>query len=45
MTTHDKQRVGAMEIHRLMGGRLQLYRRPGSRFWQCAASVGGKQRR
>src|ERR1035438_746419 len=24
---------------------LQLYRRDNSRFWQCAASVGGKQRR
>ena len=29
----------------LMGGKLQLYRRPNSRFWQCSASVGGKQRR
>jgi integrase len=28
-----------------MGGKLQVYRRPNSRFWQCAASVGGKQRR
>jgi hypothetical protein len=34
-----------VEIHRLMGGKLQLFRRPNSRFWQCAASVGGKQRR
>jgi hypothetical protein len=29
----------------LMGGKLQLYRRGKSKFWQCAASVGGKQRR
>jgi integrase len=29
----------------LMDGKVQLYRRGNSRFWQCAASVGGKQRR
>ena len=29
--------------HELMGGKLQLYRRGNSRFWQCSASVGGKQ--
>ncbi|HTQ70060.1 MAG TPA: site-specific integrase [Acidocella sp.] len=29
--------------HELMGGKLQLYLRGNSRFWQCSASVGGKQ--
>ena len=33
-----------MENHlALMGGKLQLYRRGNSRFWQCSASVGTKQ--
>src|SRR6266702_19700 len=34
-----------MTNHELMGGKLQVYRRGNSRFWQCSASVGGKQRR
>jgi integrase len=34
-----------MTSHQLMDGKVQLYRRGNSRFWQCAASVGGKQRR
>lgn len=34
-----------MESHSLVGGKVQIYRRPNSRFWQCSASVGGKQRR
>jgi len=34
-----------MESHQLVGGKLQISRRPNSRFWQCSASVGGKQRR
>jgi integrase len=34
-----------MSSHELLGGMLQLYRRDNSRFWQCSASVGGKQRR
>ena len=34
-----------MSSFELMGGKLQLYRRGKSRFWQCSASVGGKQRR
>jgi len=29
----------------VLGGKVQLYRRGNGRFWQCAASVGGKQRR
>ena len=32
-------------IHQVFGGKVQVFRRPNSRFWQCAASVGGKQRR
>jgi hypothetical protein len=32
-----------MEHHELMGGRVQLYQRPNSRFWQCSTSVGRKQ--
>lgn len=27
----------------LMGGKLQLYRRGTGKFWQCSASVGGRQ--
>jgi len=34
-----------MENHELMGGRLQVFRRPRSRFWQCSTSIGGKQRK
>jgi len=34
-----------MESHSLVGGKVQIYRRDNSRFWQCSASVGGKQRR
>ena len=34
-----------METHALVGGKLQVYRRGRSRFWQCSASIGGKQRR
>jgi integrase len=30
--------------HEILGGKVQLYRRDG-RFWQCSASVGGKQYR
>jgi integrase len=28
-----------------MDGRLQVFRRPNSRYWQCATRVGGKQRK
>ena len=34
-----------MESHSLVGGKVQIYRRDNSRFWQCSSSVGGKQRR
>jgi integrase len=33
------------EQHELLGGKLQLYKRERSSYWQAAASVGGKQRR
>jgi hypothetical protein len=25
----------------LMGGKLHVYKRPGSRFWQCSAYLAG----
>lgn len=31
-----------MASHDVLGGKVQLYKR-GGRFWQCSASVGGKQ--
>ena len=31
--------------HEIIGGKIQLYRRPRSPYWQCQASVGGKQRK
>jgi integrase len=34
-----------VESHQILNGKVQLYRRGESRVWQCAASVGGKQRR
>jgi integrase len=34
-----------MANHELLDGQVQVYQRPNSRFWQCSASVGGKQRR
>jgi integrase len=34
-----------VETHQILNGKVQLYRRGDSRIWQCAASVGGKQRR
>ena len=30
-------------VHKLMDGDLQLFQKPTSCFWQCAATVGGKQ--
>ncbi|MDB5584474.1 MAG: integrase [Bradyrhizobium sp.] len=34
-----------MASHEILGGQVQLYRRGDGRFWQCSASVAGKQRR
>jgi integrase len=31
--------------HKLLGGKLQVYRRDNSAFWQCSASVNGRQYR
>lgn len=31
--------------HSLMDGKLHLYRRPESKFWQCAAYLGGRNHR
>ena len=33
------------EYHDLLGGRLHLYQRPRSRFWQCSTYVSGRERR
>ncbi len=30
-------------VHKLMGGDLQLFQKNTSCFWQCAATVGGRQ--
>jgi integrase len=34
-----------MTSHEFLGGKVQLYRRGRSSYWQCSASVAGKQRR
>jgi integrase len=31
--------------HPLMGGKLHVYKRPGSSYWQCSAYLAGKNRR
>ena len=31
--------------HEILGGEVQLYKRQGSSFWWCSASIAGKQRR
>jgi hypothetical protein len=31
--------------HELMGGGIQLFRRPSAKFWYCQATVGGRQPR
>lgn len=33
----------AEAVHEILGGKVQLFRRPRSSSWQCRASVGGKQ--
>ena len=35
----------AAVTHALMGGKLHVYKRPGSRFWQCSAYEAGRNRR
>jgi integrase len=34
-----------LENHEILNGKVQLYRRGDNPIWQCAGSVGGKQRR
>jgi len=34
-----------MADHELMGGKLHVYKRENSRFWQCSTFLGGKNRR
>ena len=34
-----------MSSHEVLAGKVQVYRRPNSKFWHCAASIGGQQRR
>ena len=34
-----------MLSHKVLGGKVQLYRHGDGRIWQCSASVGWKQRR
>jgi len=37
--------MSIMPSHEVLGGKVQLYLRGNGRYWQCAASVGGKQHR
>jgi integrase len=34
-----------METHSLLGGKLHVYKRENSRFWQCSTYLAGKNRR
>jgi len=34
-----------MESHTLMDGKVHVYRRENSRFWQCAVFLGGRNHR
>ena len=34
-----------MESHELMGGRLHIYKRENSRYWQCSTYLAGRNRR
>ena len=34
-----------MSNHDILGGKVHLFKRAQSNYWQCAASVGGKQRK
>ena len=35
----------AEAVHEILGGEVQLFRRPNSSRWHCRASIGGKQHR
>jgi hypothetical protein len=34
-----------MSSHLLMGGKLHVYKRDNSRYWQCSTYIGGKNQR
>ncbi|MBV9694891.1 MAG: site-specific integrase, partial [Alphaproteobacteria bacterium] len=38
-------REGHMPSHEILGGKVQVYRRSNSPFWQCSASINGTQYR
>jgi integrase len=43
---HFSSQVSEMaEHHELLGGKLHLYKRENSRYWQCSAYLAGKNRR
>src|ERR1700694_1479720 len=45
-TTVTKYRRGDdMETHDLMGGKLHVYKRETSRYWQCSTYLAGRNRR
>lgn len=35
----------ASAIHTILGGKVRLYKRPNSPYWQCSTFLGGKKRR
>lgn len=40
---NQNQPIKKHTVHKLMGGDLQLFQKATSCFWQCAATVGGRQ--
>jgi hypothetical protein len=34
-----------MTGHTLFGGKVHIYKRPNSRFWQCSSYLAGRNRR
>jgi hypothetical protein len=34
-----------MERHELLGGKVHVYKRPGSQRWHCSATIGGEEKR
>jgi integrase len=34
-----------MERHELLGGKVHVYKRPGSQKWHCSATIGGEEKR
>lgn len=34
-----------MATHQILGGKVHVYRRPNSRFWQCSSYLAGRNRR